>query len=210
MTHAKLSIVRHGETSANTGGVWHGSTDTPLSDRGREQAKAVGAHFGSQPGPFHHVYASPLQRARHTAEAIANVLELEIREEPRLTEFDLGSWEGKSYQSLYTDYKLWDKMKEDPHFADHGGESPRQVVDRYVGALRDIATAHPGENVVVVGHGGALSMAIAELIEGVYTAWGKVMTNCGVTDLWFEPEPRIERFNFTDHLEGLIDHKGAD
>ena len=55
MPHAKLSIVRHGETSANTGGVWHGSTDTPLSDRGREQAKAVGAHFGSLPGPFHHV-----------------------------------------------------------------------------------------------------------------------------------------------------------
>ena len=203
MKISKLSIVRHGETPANTGGVWHGSTDTPLSDRGREQAKAVGAHLAAAPGPFSHIYSSPLQRARHTAEAIASGLGLEIKEDSGLTEFDLGSWEGKTYTSLYKDYKLWDKMKEDPNFAPHGGESPRQVVDRYVGALRGIANAHPGESVIVVGHGGALSMALAELIEGAYTAWGRVMDNCGVTDLWFEPEPRIERFNFIDHLEGL-------
>ena len=35
---AILTLVRHGETSANTDGVWHGSTDTPLSERGRAQA----------------------------------------------------------------------------------------------------------------------------------------------------------------------------
>lgn len=203
MEIAKLSIVRHGETSANTGGVWHGSTDTPLSDRGREQAKSVGALLAAAPGPFSHIYSSPLQRARHTAEAIAAGLDLAIVEDPGLQEFDLGSWEGKTYTELYKDYKLWDHMKEDPHFAPHGGESPQQVVDRYCGALRRIAGAHPGEHVVVVGHGGALSMAFAELIQGSYTAWGKVMNNCAVTELWFEPEPRIERFNFSEHLEGV-------
>lgn len=203
MLIAKLTLVRHGETPANTGGVWHGSTDTPLSDRGREQALRVGAHLAASGQPFSHIYSSPLQRARHTAEAIARGLGLEIAEEPGLSEFDLGSWEGKTYKELHLEYKLWDHMKVDPHFAPHGGESPQQVVDRYVGALRRIALDHAGEHVIVVGHGGALSMALAELIEGAYTAWGKVMNNCGVTELWFEPTPRVERFNFTDHLEGL-------
>ena len=203
MPVSKISLVRHGETAANTGGVWHGSTDTPLSDRGREQAKRVGAHFASSPGPYSHIYASPLQRARHTADAIAGGLGLTIQERPGLKEFDLGSWEGKTYKELHGDYKLWEHMKNDPHFAPHGGESPQQVVDRYVGNLRTIADAHVDEHVIVVGHGGALSMALAELIEGAYTAWGKVMNNCAVTELWFEPEPRVERFNFIEHLEGV-------
>ncbi len=51
--------------------------------------------------------------------------------------------------------------------------------------------------------GGALSMAFAQLIEGAYTAWGKVMENCAVSELRLEPEPTLERFDFTDHLEGI-------
>lgn len=200
---ALLTLVRHGETSANTGGVWHGSTDTPLSDRGHEQARRVGQHFGDASETYHHLYSSPLQRARNTAQAIGSELGLEVNQEPGLSEFDLGSWEGKTYLELHRDYRLWDHMKEDPDFAPHGGESPRQVVDRYVGTLRRIAHAHPGERVIVVGHGGALSMALAELIEGTYTSWGRVMENCALTDLRFEPEPALDRFNFTDHLEGI-------
>ncbi len=203
MNSALLTIVRHGETAANTGGVWHGSTDTPLSQRGHAQAHAVGAHLVSVEDRFHHVYSSPLQRARHTAEAIASGLGLEVNLHEGLTEFDLGEWEGKTYKELFTDYKLWHHMKTDPHFAPHGGESPSQVVTRYAGALRTIASRHEGERVIVVGHGGALSMVFAELTEGTYTAWGKVMENCALSDLRLEPTPTLERFDFTDHLEGI-------
>jgi len=200
---ALLTIVRHGETAANTDGVWHGSTDTPLSERGHRQAAAVGAHLAGIDAGFSVVYSSPLQRARHTAEAIAQQLALDIEFDPGLTEYDLGSWEGKTYRELYSDYKLWDHMKNDPHFAPHGGESPLQVVERYVGALRRIAAHHPNERVVVVGHGGALSMAFAELTEGAYTAWGKVMSNCAFSELRIEPEPVLERFDVQAHLEGV-------
>jgi len=203
MNSALLTIVRHGETAANTGGVWHGSTDTPLSERGQRQARAVGAHLSRVPEVFRHIYSSPLQRARHTADAIAHGLDLEVQEDSGLTEYDLGRWEGKTYQDLYTNYKLWEHMKNDPHYAPHGGESPVQVVTRYVDALRAIAARHPGEGVIVVGHGGALSMALAELVEGAYTAWGRVMDNCAVSELRLEPQPMLERFNFTDHLDGI-------
>lgn len=200
---AVLTLIRHGETPANTGGVWHGSIDTPLSDRGHEQARRVGKHLVDSSLSYHHIYSSPLQRARYTAEAIAAELGLEINQDPGLTEFDLGSWEGKTYLELHQEYRLWDHMKEDPDFAPHGGESPKQVVDRYVDALRRIAYAHPGQQVIVVGHGGALSMALAELVEGSYTRWGRVMDNCALSELRFEPEPALERFNFTDHLKGV-------
>lgn len=203
MNTALLTLIRHGETPANTGGVWHGSTDTPLSDRGHEQARRVGQHLADASESYNHIYSSPLQRARCTAEAIGRGLGLEVKQDPGLTEYDLGSWEGKTYLELHQDYRLWERMKEDPDFAPHGGESPRQVVDRYVGTLRRIASAHPGERVIVVGHGGAISMALAELIKGTYTSWGRVMENCALSDLRFEPEPVLERFNFTDHLKGI-------
>ena len=82
---ALLTIVRHGETAANTDGVWHGSTDTPLSERGHRQAAAVGAHLAGIDAGFSVVYSSPLQRARHTAEAIAQQLALDIEFDPSLS-----------------------------------------------------------------------------------------------------------------------------
>lgn len=203
MNTALLTIVRHGETSANTGGVWHGSTDTALSERGHAQARAVGSYLVGDAETYNHVYCSPLQRARHTAEAIASGLDLTPQQDPRLTEYDLGNWEGKTYIELHRDYHFWEKMKEDPDFAPHGGESPRQVTNRYVAALRAIAGKHPGERVIVVGHGGALSMALAEIVEGTYTSFGKVMGNCAVTELRLEPDAVLDRFNFTEHLEGI-------
>ncbi len=200
---AVLTLVRHGETAANAGGIWHGSTDTALSDKGREQARRVGQHLLDAPEAYHHIYSSPLQRARHTAEAIATGLELGVREDKGLSEYDLGSWEGKTYQELHATHRLWDNIREDPHFAPHGGESPIQVVGRYIEALRRIAAAHPGQSVIVVGHGGAISMALAKLIKGAYTSWGQVMDNCAFAELWLEPAPVLGRFNVTDHLKGL-------
>ena len=203
MNTAILTLIRHGETSANTGGVWHGSTDTPLSERGRRQARRVAEHLAMASERYHHIYCSPLERARHTAEAIDVGLGLGVAQDPGLREYDLGSGEGKTYKDLHDNYHLWDKMKEDPDFAPHGGESPRQVVERYVAALQRIAGAHPGERVIVVGHGGAFSMALAHLIEGSYTSWGRVMDNCAVSELWLEPEAVLKQFNFTDHLQGI-------
>ena len=100
MNTAILTLIRHGETAANTGGVWHGSTDTPLSERGRRQARRVGEHLLESGETFSHIYSSPLVRARHTAEAIDAGLGLGVAQEPGLSEYDLGSWEGKDRKSV--------------------------------------------------------------------------------------------------------------
>jgi len=198
-----LTLVRHGETPANLDGVWHGSTDSPLTPRGEAQAAAVAGHVAAAFSDAVALYSSHLQRAHRTAHAIGSRLELDVRVDPGLGEYHLGEWEGKTYASLFGDYKLWQHMKEDPDYAPHGGESPRQVAERFCGALHRIAELHPAERVVVVAHGGALSIGLGHLIDGDYREWRKVMDNCAVSELVLEPAPDLLSFNHTDHLEGL-------
>jgi broad specificity phosphatase PhoE len=149
------------------------------------------------------LYSSPLQRARNTALAIAERTGLEVEVDAGLSEYDLGSWEGKTYRELFDEHRMFHHIKRDPDFAPHGGESPRQVVDRLVGTLRRIAARHPGERVVAVSHGGAMTMAFAELLAGSYTSWDRVMSNCGVSELVLAPEPALLSFDHTEHLAGL-------
>lgn len=200
---ATLVVVRHGETSANLDGVWHGSTDTPLTERGHAQAGRVASFVAESYSDATALYCSDLQRARHTAEPISRALGLEPLLEPGLREYDLGSWEGKTYRELHEVHRLWHHMRDDPHFAPHGGESPFTVAERFTGTLRRIAASHGGERVIVVAHGGALSMAFAELLDGDYTQWKRVMDNCAVSELCLHPTPSLPRFNHIDHLKGL-------
>ena len=62
-----LTIVRHGQTSANIEGVWHGSIDSPLTERGLQQASRVARHIGETYPDTTALYSSNLQRARLTA-----------------------------------------------------------------------------------------------------------------------------------------------
>ncbi len=203
MQRAILTLVRHGETSANLEGVWHGSTDGPLTPRGREQALRVAGFLGDRHPDASVIYSSPLLRARETAGAIAGRFGLELRLESGLVEYHLGDWEGKSYRELHERHRLWDEIRRDPDFAPHGGESPREVTERVTGALRRIGAGHPGERVIVVTHGGALSMALAAILDGDYTRWRRVMANCAVSELVLEPAPELLSFNRTEHLDGL-------
>jgi broad specificity phosphatase PhoE len=198
-----LILVRHGETPANLDGVWHGSTDSPLTARGEQQAARVATHVGAAYADAAAVYTSDLQRARRTAEAIGQALAREARLERGLREYDLGSWEGKTYGDLHDTHDLWHHMKTNPHFAPHGGESPNGVTERFTNALSSIAARHPGERVVVVAHGGAFSLAMGALLHGHYSHWHPVMENCAVSELVLEPRPALLSFNYTDHLAGV-------
>ena len=202
-TRTTLTLIRHGETSANVEGLWHGSIDTPLTERGLRQAERVAGYIASTRPDAAAVYASPLVRSRHTARAIADALGVDTRIEPDLTEYHLGSLEGVSYRELTAKHRLFERMREDPDHAPGGGESPRQVAERYAGALRRIAAAHPGGNPIVVGHGGALTLGLALLVDGDVNSWRSAMSNCAVSDLVFDPRPELVSFNHTDHLEDL-------
>ncbi len=198
-----LTIVRHGETPANTGGYWAGSTDSPLSERGRRQAALAAAHLARTRGDAVAVYASPLQRARHTAEPIAAALGLELQLHEALQEYHLGSWEGLSYRELIEEHRLFERMHADPDWKPGGGESAREVAVRLGGALRDIATRHAGERAIVVTHAGALTLAFGWLVEGSLGHWRRAMDNAAVSELQMSEPPQLLVFNETAHLAGL-------
>ena len=200
---ALLALVRHGETPANLEGVWHGSTDSPLTERGLAQARRVAELLARRFRDAAALYTSPLTRARKTADVIGEALGLAPRIEPELREYHLGEWEGVRYEVLHREHRLWERMRADPDFAPRGGESPRQVTDRVARALREIHDRHRGERVVVVGHGGALALALGYLLDGGYGQWRRVMHNCAVSELVLEPAPAMPLFDLRDHLEGL-------
>jgi len=198
-----LTVVRHGETSANTGGVWHGSLDTLLTARGELQAERVALHVARTRGDASALYASTLTRARRTAAPIAQRLGLDVRTEAALCEYDLGAWEGLSYAELAREHKLFERMSADPDWRPGGGESARAVAERIAGALQQIAERHRGERVVVVTHGGAFTLGLGLLLDRDPSHWRRVMDNAALTELQLEPEPRLLRFNETHHLAGL-------
>jgi len=91
---SKLFILRHGNTF-DKGDVIRrvgARTDLPLSASGSAQAAALAAHFERENISFTHVFSSPLQRARMTAEAVARGAK--IKTLPLLTEIDYGPDEG--------------------------------------------------------------------------------------------------------------------
>jgi probable phosphoglycerate mutase len=198
-----LTLVRHGETSANVEGVWHGSLDTALTERGRSQAERVAEHLAKTRADATALYASPLTRARDTASPIAKRLRLAPRYEDDLREYHLGAWEGMSYAQLVREHRIFERMRSEPDWRPGGGESARQVAERLAARIAAIAAQHAGERVIVVTHGGALALALGWLIDREVSAWRRVMHNCAVSDLAFDPEPSLVCFDEVTHLEGL-------
>jgi broad specificity phosphatase PhoE len=183
--------------------LWHGSLDTPLTPHGELQAERVALHLARTRSDASALSASTLRRARRTAAPIGARLGLALQVSAELCEYDLGTWEGRSYAELIREHGLFERMAADPDWRPGGGESARGVATRIAGALSAIAERHRGERVVIVTHGGALTLGLGLLLDRNPSTWRRVMDNAAVSELHLEPEPRLLRFNETQHLAGL-------
>lgn len=198
-----LLLVRHGETDANVAGTWQGATDHPLNERGRAQAQALARRLAAEHPDIVAIHTSPLRRAHETATIVAEALGgVPVVTDEGLSEYNLGEWEGLTYEELRYERRLWERMAEDPHWAPPGGESAYTFATRVIAAFQRAAQAHPGEKVLVISHGGAIATALALLLEGNGSLWRKYqMINCAITELHFSPQPTLVRFNDVAHLE---------
>lgn len=159
-----LTLVRHGQTDWNLHRRIQGTTDIPLNATGEEQARAAVALLsGSRPDA---IYASPLVRARRTAQIIAAELSLD---EPGLSadmrERSFGEAEGIDVADYLARYGGW-------HAPVPGAETLAQVAERALGALDEIAretrrrSSPRAESVVVVTHGGVIRALIDRVSGG--------------------------------------------
>jgi broad specificity phosphatase PhoE len=199
----RLWLVRHGQIAANVEGRWHGWTDSPLTDTGRRQVERVADWFRAAAHPVRAIYTSPLQRTHDTARGIGQALGLEPEPVRDLREYGIGDLEDTPFRELVDRLGFFERIRKDRHWAPSGGESLHGVVTRMQATLIALADRHPGEDVVVVSHGAAMALAIAQFMDADAQAWGNYhVSNCSVSELWLHPEPALGLFDHKDHLEG--------
>ncbi len=200
----RLVLVRHGEIEANRTRIWHGSTDSPLTERGARQAERAAEFLCTRHGDAVALYCSPLRRSRDTAAAISRALGLPARIEPDMSEYSIGELEGRSYAELALPDGLFERIRADPGFAPPRGESPRAVAERVLRVFRSLAAAHAGARVIVVGHGASLALGLSALLDGEPGTWFRYhQSNCGVSELALGDAPALLAFDQTDHLSDL-------
>ena len=196
----RFGLVRHGETYANINKVWHGQTDTELTELGYAQAKQLGDHFHHYMRPDV-IYASPLQRAKITAESIAGQFGLTVKLDPRLMEFDLGDWEGRTFEDLKGSADIMDQLVKNPDFTAPGGESQNLVKRRVVEAIEEILEKHDQQNIIIVAHGVTLGIALSHYLDDDTTRWPQYgKANTAFSELCLNTNKLIS-FNKTDHLK---------
>lgn len=198
-------IVRHGQTEWNAQGRIQGHTDISLSDVGDQQAELVAKRLAGV--SIDVAYCSDLRRSIDTAQKILGQRSVPLRTTSSLREYDKGIFEGltaKQSQERYPDLYAASLIK-DLDFAPFGGESTRQVSTRITEFIASLREKHLDDNLLIVGHGGALRSAFVALMElPLEATWRFALDNCGlsVVDVYIDIAV-LNLYNDTSHLNGL-------
>jgi broad specificity phosphatase PhoE len=152
-----LHFARHGETIANVEHRFQGRNDTPLTPRGREQARMIAAILARSlaGGPLPRFVCSPLPRARTTMEIILDALHLPIvyDTDPRLMEINLGAWSGLTdEEAAALDPEMWQRRVNDKWNVrvPGGGENYAMVAERLIAFAKEL-----DRDTVAIAHGAA-------------------------------------------------------
>ena len=144
-----LLVVRHAESVWNRDGRWQGQADPPLSSVGAAQARAAAAALGS----IDCIVSSDLERARSTAEIIADALGAgPVIVDDRWRERDVGLWQGLTVDEIERDYPGALASGHRPP----GWESSQSMLDRILTAVGYAATRASSGDVLVVSHAGVV------------------------------------------------------
>lgn len=183
-----LTLIRHGETDWNRARRIQGSTDIPLNDTGREQARAAAAALRERGGGLPvNVVSSDLSRARETAEIIAAELGAAApRVYPGLRERSYGEAEGVDATEFLQRWGDW-------HSAEVPGAEPwphlrRRALSALSRAVRDhrAQTAPGAASLVVVTHGALIREVIRHASGGELPPAGERLANGSAHELLFE------------------------
>ena len=152
----RILAIRHGETAWNVDGRMQGHLDIPLNDTGRWQAHRLALAISEE--NISAIYSSDLLRAYQTAQAIAAGSGQSIQIDVALRERCFGEFEGLTFKEIDARWPVeaerW--RLRDPDFLPEGGESLRVFDARCVEAITRLASAHPGQTIVLVAHGGVM------------------------------------------------------
>ena len=172
MTARILYLIRHGRSDFGWSGAPFATArgeqwDPPLSDEGRRQARLLAERLRVMDLDPFVVYASPLRRARETAETFAELAGVEARVENELAEAHIGGWEGVPFEEL---------IERDPDIVQHlrnqraiwhrapGAEGEDRFRARVHATVEHLLARHPDANLLLFAHGGVINAYCGELL----------------------------------------------
>jgi broad specificity phosphatase PhoE len=151
-------FVRHGESEANAAHRFAGQSDSPLTERGRQQAEAVAEALATV--RFDRIVTSDLSRTRDTAGVIARRQGTPLEVLPQLREIDVGERTGTPFDEA----RGLPNWRDDGFVAWPGGETLQEVVARVLGVVERLIRESPGKTILVVGHGGINRILISHFL----------------------------------------------
>ena len=179
-------FVRHGR-------IAKGTADPTLSSVGKEEAAKTAVHLQTQ--PITHIFASPLRRARETADIIAAAHRLPVIIEPLLRE--RANWGDASEQSFPDFVAMWELSNRKRDWQPPVGDSARSAGQRIEQFSKVQQQQHPQATILAVTHGGVIAdfllnvFTVAELtaVHPQFSAApysGEIMRQCSVTVAQFD------------------------
>lgn len=191
-----LKVVRHGRTAHNAGGLLLGRLDLPLDATGEAQAAALAAALGH----VDRIVASPLQRTRQTAEAIAAIAGATISLDERWIELDYGELDGVPLAEVPA--STWSAWRADATFRPPGGESLAELGSRVRAACGEVADEATERDVVVVTHVSPIKASVCwALGVGDEVTWRTFVAPASITRIAIGPRgPVLQGFNAVGHL----------
>ncbi|HEY5650568.1 MAG TPA: histidine phosphatase family protein [Acidimicrobiia bacterium] len=193
-------FVRHGVTEANKTGRIQGQQCWGLHPDGHAQAQLLAAWYGT----VDRVLASPIQRARETAERLASGNGISY--DDRLIEQSFGAWEGVLTSEMGRDdldilKRIYADGEDLPR--GHTGETFAALIGRLAAFLDDVDIDF-SERTLIVSHGAAIKAAAAHVLGNVVDIQSNlaVSPNTGVTHVAFAPQgPMLLDYAIAPHLE---------
>jgi probable phosphoglycerate mutase len=203
----RILAIRHGETAWNVDTRLQGHLDIPLNDVGLRQAQHL-AQSLVEGDAIDAIYASDLSRAHTTAQAIAQAVGQTVGLHPGLRERHFGAFQGRTFAEIEVELPEhalhWRKRTPD-WTPPEGGESLLVLRERILRTVNELAAKHPGQQIVLVAHGGVLDIlyrAATRLELQAPRTWA--LTNTAVNRLlWTAQGLSLVGWGDTSHLEGL-------
>lgn len=186
MTNTILGLLRHGQTDWNIDLRLQGSTDIPLNDTGRAQARLAATTLNREDWDV--IIASPLSRAKDTADIVALELGMNVAIVPELIERSFGVAEG-------LDHATWRKLYESQEVIE-GLESLEDLRDRTILLLDLIANEYSGQRVLAVSHGAFIRKALTIVSTGDLPREGERLSNAS-----------LNKFMHADGLWTITDYR---
>ncbi|WP_027824920.1 histidine phosphatase family protein [Lactobacillus psittaci] len=194
----KLTLIRHGQTDLNKENrIQGGGIDQPLNETGIMQAQQAAKNFDIS--GYDLVYASPLKRARKTAEIFVHD-EKPIHFDERLKEMDFGEWDTLRVIDLYKKYPKG--FTSDGYIANGylryapSGESFEDVAQRASEFVDELIDKYPDKNVLVVCHGTLIKTLVAHYFANGNLDIFRQVENCAISKFVFEENRRqVQMYN---------------